>query len=288
MSNTNTLRLVVPDWQAGNKPQYFCGSMLLKAVAPMSDGQKEVVVPIKSVNETTVTEQNGVVGQAAIKEGIEMTKAIIAEEKPERIITLGGNCIVSQAPFDYLHGLYGEKLGVIWFDAHPDISNPSMYNHEHAMVLANLLKQGDADVQQTVDHPFQPKDVLYVGLQPLLDSEVDRLGELGVNYEVQTEALLSSDRIQQWVKEGGYTKVAIHWDLDVLNPKTFHSLYFNEPGIPMYDGASCGRFELEDVTASLKAIQGMADVVGFTVAEYLPWDAIRLHNALAELKLFQD
>lgn len=288
MSNIKTLRLVVPDWQAGDKPQYFFGSLLLKTIAPMSISQKEVIVPIKSANETTKTEQNGIVGQAAIKAGIEMTQAIIAAEKPERIITLGGNCIVSQAPFDYLHGLYGEKLGIIWFDAHPDISNPSMYNHEHAMVVANLLKQGDTEVQQTVANPFHPKDVLYVGLQPLLPAEIERLNELGVTFEVQTKSLLSNERIQQWLLGGGYTKVAIHWDLDVLNPNTFHSLYFNEPGVPMFAGSSCGRFELEDIMGSLKAIQGMVDIVGFTIAEYLPWDAIRLHNALAELKLFRE
>lgn len=29
----------------------------------------------------------------------------------------GANCIVSLAPFDYLHGLY-ENTGIIWIDAH--------------------------------------------------------------------------------------------------------------------------------------------------------------------------
>ena len=35
---------------------------------------------------------------------------MIAQEKPEKIITLRGNCLVSQAPFDYLKGKYGNLL----------------------------------------------------------------------------------------------------------------------------------------------------------------------------------
>lgn len=36
-------------------------------------------------------------------------------------ITLEGNCLVSEASFDYLHGKYGDELGIIWFGAQLDI-----------------------------------------------------------------------------------------------------------------------------------------------------------------------
>lgn len=41
----------------------------------------------------------------------------IDREKPDKIITIGGNCIVSLAPFDCLHGLY-DNIGIIWYNAY--------------------------------------------------------------------------------------------------------------------------------------------------------------------------
>ena len=54
----------------------------------------------------------------------------------------------------------------------------------------------------------------------------------------------------------------------------------------MFDGASCGREKFIAVVEKLLVLQEMADIVGFTVAEYLPWDAIRLRKALNQLKIF--
>ena len=50
---------------------------------------------------------------------------------------------VSQAPFDYLHGKYND-LGIIWIDAHPDVSTINDgYPNAHAMVLGSLMGHGD-------------------------------------------------------------------------------------------------------------------------------------------------
>ena len=35
--------------------------------------------------------------------GIQDAQKKLSEEKPDCVITIGGNCIVSLAPFDYLH-----------------------------------------------------------------------------------------------------------------------------------------------------------------------------------------
>lgn len=57
---------------------------------------------------------------------------VIETAKSDKIITIGGNCIVSQAPFDYLHGIY-EDAGIIWIDAHPDVSTVND-NYPNAML----------------------------------------------------------------------------------------------------------------------------------------------------------
>lgn len=249
-------------------------------LAPGGEHQRIRHVPVRVPKGDCVSEENGVVGQRAIRDTIVAAKVILEEEGPNKIITLGGSCIVSQAPFDYLRGLYGDRLGVIWIDAHPDVSTPAMFNHEHAMVWANLMHCGDAVVQSTVEHPFTAEDILYVGLQPLTQEEVPRMKKLGITYIVQAPELLSNDTIQQWITAHGFTALVVHWDLDVLHPDSFHSLYFNEPGVPRFTGSSHGIYSLEQITSTLRSVQDMADIVGFIVAEYLPWDAIRLRQSL--------
>ena len=41
---------------------------------------------------------------------------------------------------------------------------PKEFNHEHAMVLGNLLGHGAPSFAKTVKAPFRPNQVLYVGL----------------------------------------------------------------------------------------------------------------------------
>lgn len=38
--NNKTIRLVIPDWQAGNNPVYALEAKILKAIAPTNDNQQ--------------------------------------------------------------------------------------------------------------------------------------------------------------------------------------------------------------------------------------------------------
>ncbi|WP_432646316.1 arginase family protein [Mitsuokella sp.] len=283
---SKTIRLQIGDWQAGAKTAYYKGSQLLSMLAPENPNQKHIVVPIDAPTDVPLKEENGVTAQQAVLGNVQRAKAVIQKEQPDRIITLGGNCLVSQAPFDYLHGKYGETLGVIWFDAHPDISNPQMFNHEHAMVVANLLGAGDPVLHAEVEHPLRPAQILYAGLQPLLASEAQELHRLGVTYTVQEHGMLPTDAILTWLKQHHFSKVAVHWDIDVLSPDDFHAQYFAEPDVPMFAGSSHGISTIREMSEKLQAIQQAADIVGLTIAEYLPWDAIRLQQTMQGLDIF--
>jgi len=283
-----TIRLMIGDWQAGAKEEYFFGNKLLGLLAPANDTQKTIVVEIATPDGTELPMENGVAAQQAVLQNVHKAKVVISKEQPDKIITLGGNCLVSQAPFDYLNGKYGERLGILWLDAHPDISTPQMFYHEHAMVIGNLLGHGDPLLAKETSHPITPEQLLYIGLQPLTDAEYPEMDRLGINYEIQDKKMLSIEKIQQWIKEHAYTKIAIHWDIDVIDPTDFHSQYFAEPGVPMFDESSHGRALFQDVVNTLNVVQDMAEVVGFTLAEYLPWDAIRIQRAMAGLKIFSE
>lgn len=48
--------------------------------------------------------------------GIQLTMQILEREQPDKIITIDGNCVVSQVSFDYLHQCRD--------DTRPDVSLP--------------------------------------------------------------------------------------------------------------------------------------------------------------------
>ncbi|MHA7768537.1 arginase family protein [Bacillus atrophaeus] len=281
-----TLRLIAPDWQGGSKQEYYFGAELLSWLAPKNANQKEIKLNIEKPKNEELEKENGVVAQSTVKRNVSMAAEVLKKELPDKIITFGGNCLVSQAPFDYLHGKYGKELGVIWIDSHPDVSTPKEYHHEHAMVLGNLLGAGDPELSKRVEFPFNSGQFLYVGLQKPLDLEVKLLEELNLNYTVQDKSNLKSEDIQKWIKKNGFTKIAVHFDLDVLDPNFFRSLYFSEPGVAEFP-SECGKMTLKELLHILKGIFKENDVVGFTVAEFLPWDSINLKNLLAELDIFE-
>jgi arginase len=282
---TKTLRLLAADWQAGNKPEYYFGAELLSWLAPQNNNQKEVRLPIAHPDTTNLLKENGVVAQKVVKENVQISKRVLEEEQPEKIITLGGSCLVSQAPFDYLKGKYKDELGVIWIDAHPDISNPTIFHNEHAMVLGNLLGMGDPELSTIVENPLSSDSILYVGLQEPSFDEKDILADLNINYTIQQDKHLNYPEIQEWINQNKFKKIAIHFDLDVLDPTLFRSVYFAEPGKYNFPSGA-GKLSISVVTYILTNLFENNEIVGLTIAEYLPWDAIKLKELMNKLKIF--
>src|SRR5262245_1059955 len=119
-----TLRLIMPQWQGGNVHDYYFGSNLLAWLAPPSDGPVETVpVPEPRAGEILQNE-DGILGRAAVLRQARAARAAIAKHRPDRIVTLGGDCLIDLAPMAYLNARHGGKLGVLWVDAHPDVLTP--------------------------------------------------------------------------------------------------------------------------------------------------------------------
>jgi arginase len=77
---------------------------------------------------------------------------VIREHNPARIVTLGGECAVSVAPFAALADRYGEGLAIVWIDSHPDIGTPaSQYPGFHAMAVAALIGEPFREIRRTGD-----------------------------------------------------------------------------------------------------------------------------------------
>ena len=116
-----TIRLLYPDYVSGGLDTYYFGVNLMAHILPENETQPLIRVNILPPSGEIKTVTDGIYGKEEVISGIQDAMRKIETENPDRIITIGGNCMVSQASFDYLHGKYGD-VGVIWIDAHPDVS----------------------------------------------------------------------------------------------------------------------------------------------------------------------
>lgn len=108
---------------------------------------------------------------------------------------------------------------------------------------------------------------------------------MGVDYKIQEKEFVSDDAIRLFMNR--FNHILVHLDIDVLDEHFFHSTYFAYPDAGG-DGAGGGKMTMEKLTGILKLITENADVVGFTIAEYLPFDEHRLHKMFSKIRLFTE
>ncbi len=279
-----TIRLLYPDHVSGGLDTYYFGANLLQYILPSNNNQPLIKVNIEPPNNKEKIITNGISAEDEVLNGIKDAQNKIQAEKPDKIITIGGNCLVSLAPFDYLHGIY-KKTGIVWIDAHPDVSTvKDGYPQAHAMVLGSLLGYGASQLSaQMKNDKFKPNELLYVGLQPLHSYQEKFLKDVGVNFKIQDKEFISDDEIRTFMKN--FDHILIHLDIDVLDEHFFHSTYFANSEL-VGDGACGGKMKMEKLGEILQLITENSDVVGFTIAEYLPFDEHKLHKMFSKIKLF--
>ena len=281
-----TIRLLYPDYVSGGLDTYYFGANLMAHILPENNNQPLVKVDVLPPDGKEKSVTDGIYAKDEVISGIADAVKKIENEKPDRIITIGGNCMVSLAPFDYLHGIY-DNVGIVWIDAHPDVSTTDDgYPNAHAMVLGSLMGHGAEPITNMMKNTkFQPNEILYVGLQGLHEYQEKFLNDMGVNYKVQTEDFVSNDEIKAFVKR--FDHILVHFDIDVLDEHFFHSTYFANKDL-VGDGSGGGKMTVKKLSEVLRCITNNCDVVGFTIAEYLPFDEYKLHKMFSSIGIFTE
>ncbi|MDM0071512.1 arginase family protein [Variovorax sp. J31P207] len=285
-TSSKTLRLLFPQWQGGNNAPYHLGAQMLAWLAPQAEGPVEQVT-VPEPGRAALEIEEGIVARRALLAQLNDARRRIDKHRPDRLVVLGGDCLVDLAPFAYLNERYEGDLAVLWVDAHPDVMTPKDFHHAHAMVLGNLLGEGDPDFLKAVKLPFKPSNVMYAGVHSMLPVETALIERLGLRCAAPEELAHSSEPVLRWLKETGAKHLAVHFDLDVLDPSQFRSLLFTRPNAEpgTFDGIAQGRMTMAQIVRLLRDASEVADVVGLGIAEHLPWDALALKDMLAKLPL---
>ena len=219
--------MTIPQWQGGANPDYVFGAELLEKIAPPSaNPQESVTIAVDRDFSKPLKKVDGVEGGDLLMKQMTEEWQILQEKKPSKVIVFGGDCAVTQVPFDYLSGIYGDKLGMIWLDAHPDIASTSNSSHLHEMVCANLLGQNTDSPITKVKNPISPKRMIYAGLIEEDLRPMDMACKtLGIQILSPEKLVESNSDILDWISDEKLEYICVHWDLDVLTPEDFRSIY---------------------------------------------------------------
>lgn len=285
-----TLRLIYPQWQGGIINQlvtelapsdasrgYYLGSHLLNFLAPKTEG-KTIEVPVSlDINERS--SENGINSYQAILKQTKAALDILNAESPNRIITLGGDCSVSVVPFTYMAAKYPNDVAIVWIDAHPDINLPGdEYEGYHAMALAACMKLWDDEIIRTLPAKIDTDKAIIVGLRSWDTGIQERQQKLDIKSLSPAETVGNSNAVLEWLKSTGVSKVVIHFDLDVIDPKEMIAAVGTDP-----DG-----MKISEVVRLINDIVFNYDLVSLTIAEPMPRVAIKIKNMLNELPLLKD
>ncbi|MEV5568962.1 arginase family protein [Spirillospora sp. NPDC052269] len=160
-------------------------------------------------------------------------------------VTVGGDCGVELEPIAAAVRRFGERLVVVWFDAHGDLNTPesSPSGAFHGMVLRTLLGEGPDELVPPL--PLLPSQVALSGVRAMDPAERDYIqsnpfGDL---------ASLPEDAV-----------LYLHLDLDVLEG-------FSSIGCPEPDGLPA-----EELLSQVRKLSARHQVVGLGITEYTPSD----------------
>ncbi|MFI6903975.1 arginase family protein [Nonomuraea sp. NPDC050394] len=214
-------------------------------------------------------------------------------------VTLGGDCGVDLEPIAAAVRRYGERLVVLWFDAHGDLNTPdtSPSGAFHGMVLRALTGEGHRELLPEVS--LDPRRIVLAGARDLDAAEVSFIEERGVRH-LRVEDLAGTDALPDAVAQAGTdalpdavaqggtdalpdgvaragadalldavaragdgeVAVYVHIDLDVLDPGEFASV-----GAPARGGLRAGQ-----LLGLVEAVAGRFEIAGLGITEYEPND----------------
>jgi arginase len=255
------LRLVWPQWQGAGiesvrslfpefpfdiaRRGYSVGTKVLQAVLPGHDGPT-AVVPVE-IGDLGLEKRDGIEAKAVVLQQLRSALAIISEHEPARITTVGGECSVSMAPFSYLINKHSALTG------HGD------------QELLNILP-----ATTTADR------VALIGMHDWTDPTLPAIAdEWGLSVFSPDALRSTSAPLLDWLGDTGATKVAIHFDVDTIDADE----------IQLGLGADRGGLTTAEARRVVADIDGAAEVVALTIAEFIPRQVMHLQQLLAGFPL---
>ncbi|MDA0646043.1 arginase family protein, partial [Nonomuraea ferruginea] len=159
----------VPQWRgsgAATAERLVEGARLLGEMVP-ADRR----VRVEADDDLVVTASRVREALSAVGDGLVVTASRAREAQAGSgggfVVTVGGDCGVELEPVAAARRAYGDRLVVVWFDAHGDLNTPesSPSGAFHGMVLRALVDEGPRGL--TADPGVDPRRVVLAGVRDL-------------------------------------------------------------------------------------------------------------------------
>ncbi|MFC4122172.1 arginase family protein [Nonomuraea zeae] len=187
-------------------------------------------------------------------------RAAVSQVDDGLLVTAGGDCGVELEPVAAARKRHGDRLVVVWFDAHGDLNTPgsSPSGAYHGMVLRALTGEGPEGL--VAGEPVSTGRIVLAGVRDLDAAEAAFVEAHGVRHlsAVDADALLEG--IEESGPADGEVAVYVHIDFDVLDPTIFESVGCPTPG-------GMRPHQLLDL---VRAVAGRFEVAGPALMEYEP------------------
>ncbi|SDJ45501.1 arginase family protein [Streptomyces indicus] len=183
-----------------------------------------------TLDEEGGTSRGGVRNAEVLERHLHAVRAAVAEVAADDLMVIvGGDCAVDLAPIEAALAAYGDRLALVWFDAHADLNSPqsSPSGAFHGMVLRALIGDGPNGLRPARSLPADR--VVLAGARSLDPGERDLVAHRGIPL-LGVEQLADPCALLDTVKATGAEAVYVHIDLDVLDPHVFAAVGTPEPG----------------------------------------------------------
>jgi arginase len=247
-----------PQWQGGAKVrQLLPASMHMRQrfMSHVGDSTMRVIdVPIADVGDRIV--EDDIAYRTIVLQQLREALSLIQQTDAQRIVTVGGDCGIETVPIGYANAKANGDMAVVWIDAHGDLNTPqsSPSKHYHGMVLRALCGEGDSDFVACVLKPLVPEQLFMVGLRELDEPEQQYIQAHGIytTADIDLPALIAA------IRQKGYSRVYVHFDMDGLDPEVF----------PHMSYPTVGGLTVAQIADMIAALNEHFEIVGMSLTEY--------------------
>jgi len=143
------------------------------------------------------------------------------------------------------------------------------------MAVAALIGHGDAEVLKLLPATVTPDRVALVGLHAWAEDDIGNVADWGIRSFNPDDVRAITQPLLDWLAATGCSRVAIHFDVDTVDSNEIVLGLGAEP-----DGLTSAQARriVEDINA-------VSDVVGLTIAEFIPRQVMHLQQLVAGFPL---
>lgn len=143
------------------------------------------------------------------------------------------------------------------------------------MAVAVLTGHGDPQVQELLPATVSPERVALVGLHAWASDDIANVAHWGIPSFSPDDLRATTQPLGDWLAGTGCSRVAIHFDVDTIDSNELVLGLGAEP-----DGLTTAQ-----VRRIVDDLDAVTDVVGLTVAEFIPRQVMHLQQLLTGFPL---